>query len=485
MSFMQFNSYVFVLCFLPLTVVVYYLANKLKPIAGKLVLIVASTVFYSFGRANMLIYLGISILINYTSALLIRKHRIRNKFFLALPIIVNTGLLFYFKYLNFLITNINTITGRTIEFKDMILPLGISFYTFQQIAYIVATERGELENSSLVDYLVYILFFPKLVMGPIIDPVDFISQLNQVNKKRADINNIAIGIKIFSLGLIKKALIADTFSNAVSSVYSNVDLATSMDCVLLMLFYTFEIYFDFSGYSDMAVGISSMFNIELPINFDSPYKALSIRDFWKRWHISLTQFLTKYIYIPLGGSKKGRVFTYMNVMIVFLISGLWHGANWTFILWGVLHGLFSCFDRLSFKWWEKVPVPIKWICTFVTVNVLWLLFSAQSVEQWMILLRKMLFMKDASISEGIMNSFNIIESQFAYDVLGLNYLPNNVRGFNMIIFVVSAFVVCLIPDNNFKRKDKLSIPSVVLASFAFVWGLLCMGAESTFVYFGF
>ena len=419
---MQFNSYEFILYFLPITVLFYFLANKVKPVFGKLVIILASVVFYSMGRVNMLLYLGISMLINYTSAKVIKKYKIESRFILALPIIVNVGLLLYFKYLNFAITNINTLLGKEIGLKEIILPLGISFYTFQQIAYIVATERGELGDNNLIDYLTYILYFPKLVMGPIIDPVDFITQINQDSRKRVDITNITIGVKIFSLGLIKKALLADTFSKAVSWAYSNLDAATAMDCMLLILFYTFEIYFDFCGYSDMAVGVSSMFNIDLPMNFDSPYKAISIRDFWKRWHISLTKFLTKYVYIPLGGSRKGTAFTYINTLIVFLVSGLWHGANWTFILWGLLHGLLSCFDRAFDKFEEKIFLPIRWICTFVSVSVLWLLFSAQSVEQWTTILLKILYMQNTSVSTGLINTFNVAESRFIYSILHLSFL---------------------------------------------------------------
>ena len=343
---MQFNSYGFILFFLPVTVLLYFFANKIKLVFGKLVIIIASIIFYSWGRINMLLYLGISLLINYGSALVIKKWKIRNRMVLALPIIVNVGMLVYFKYLNFAISNINALFGKEFPLQNIILPLGISFYTFQQIAYIVATEQGELENNDLIDYMASILYFPKLVMGPIIDPVDYILQLNQSERKKVNLTNLAVGIKIFSLGLLKKVLIADTFANAVSWGYTNIDAATSMDCLLLVLFYTFEIYFDFSGYSDMAVGISSMLNIDLPMNFDSPYKAVSIRDFWKRWHISLTKFLTKYIYIPLGGSRKGDAFTYLNTLIVFLVSGLWHGDNWTFVLWGLFAGLIMVIEGL-------------------------------------------------------------------------------------------------------------------------------------------
>lgn len=483
---MQFNSYEFILYFLPITVTLYFVANKIKPVIGKLVIIIASIVFYSLGRVNMLIYLGISMLVNYSSALVIKKCKTRNRIILALPIIVNVGLLLYFKYLNFAIINIKSFFGKEYELQKIILPLGISFYTFQQIAYIVTTERGELENNNIIDYLAYILYFPKLVMGPIIDPVDYISQLNQNERKKADLTNITIGIKIFSFGLIKKVLLANTFSKAVSWAYKNIDTATAMDCILLVLFYTFEIYFDFSGYSDMAVGVSSMFNIDLPMNFDSPYKAVSIRDFWKRWHMSLTRFLTKYIYIPLGGSRKGIVFTYLNTLIVFLVSGLWHGANWTFILWGLLHGLLSCFDRVIDKIEEKVFLPIiRCFCTFGAVSVLWLLFSAESVKQWKMILSKILCMQNTAVSDGMIDSFNLVENQFIYNILGLNHLPENIRGFNMIIFILAACFICFIPENNYKRKDQMNIGSLLLASFSFVWGILCLGAESKFLYFGF
>ena len=482
---MQFNSYEFILFFMPVVVILYFLANKIKPNVGKLVLIVASIVFYSLGRINMLIYLGISILINYGSAIAVRKLKMKNKMLMALPLIVNVGLLLYFKYSNFVITNINTFFGTELELQEIILPLGISFYTFQQIAYIVATQQGALGKNSFIDYLTYILYFPKLIMGPIIDPVDFISQINQNSRKKVDITNISTGIKIFSLGLIKKVLLADTFAKAVSWANANYAATTAMDCILLMLFYTFEIYFDFSGYSDMAVGVSSMLNIDLPMNFDSPYKAISIRGFWKRWHMSLTRFLTKYIYIPLGGSRKGLVFTHINTLIVFLVSGLWHGANWTFILWGLLHGLFSCFDRIFEKTEEKIFMPVRWLCTFILVNVLWLLFSAQTVEQWKSILSKVLFMQSTEVSDGMIASFDLAENQFIYNIFGMNYLSTNIRGFNMLIFILVACFVCFVPDNNFRKKDILNIGSLILASLAFIWGILCLGTESTFVYFGF
>lgn len=482
---MQFTSYYFILFFLPITVLLFFLSNKINPIIGKLILIVASIIFYSYGHLHMLMYLGMSILINYIAALIIRRCRTHPRIALSVPVIINVGLLLYFKYLGFAITNLNQFFGLQFAIPEIVLPLGISFYTFQQIAYIVAIGNGELEDANIIDYLTYILFFPKLIMGPIIDPVDFIRQINNEATRKVNATNIAIGIKLFSFGLFKKMLIADTFAGAYAWIKSNVGTITAMDCFLGMLFYTFEIYFDFSGYSDMAIGTAYMFNIQLPMNFDSPYKAISIRDFWKRWHISLTKFLTKYIYIPLGGSRKGLLFTYINTMIVFLVSGLWHGANYTFLLWGLLHGLFSCFDRAFDKLQENVFLPIRWLCTFGVVNVLWLLFSAESIQQWKDMLRAMLFMQDTSIHSEVLEAFTLPEFTFFYDILHLNTLSNNVRGFSMIIFIIAASIICFIPENNYRKKEILSIPSLILASIAFVWGLLCLGGEATFIYWSF
>ncbi len=482
---MQFNSYEFILFFFPITILLYFMANKLNALAGKCVLILASIYFYAHGRAEMLIYLGLSMVINYLSALLIKKFRLQTKWMLFLPVTVNIGLLLYFKYLNFAITNINQLFGMDLALKEIILPLGISFYTFQQIAYLVATSKGELENNDLIDYLAYILFFPKLVMGPITEPVDYIGQLNDGARKTINAHHIAVGIRLFSCGLLKKALLADTFAKAAGWVYGNLKAATAMDCILLMLFYTFEIYFDFSGYSDMATGAALMLNIDLPMNFDSPYKAVSIRDFWKRWHMSLTKFLTRYIYIPLGGSRKGIFFTYLNTMIVFLVSGLWHGANWTFILWGFLHGILSCADRIFAKAEERIFLPVRWLCTFLATNVLWLLFSAESVTQWKNILQKALFMQDTTISSGLIKIFSSAENNFIFDILHLNYFSAHVRGFAMLLYIIAACIICFIPENNYRSKEDLSVRSLLLSSFCFIWGLLCLGAESIFVYFGF
>lgn len=482
---MQFNSFLFILFFLPVTVIFYYIANKLNNLFGKLVLLAASVIFYGYSDWSMLLMIGLSLAINYCFVVLIKKVSNFKKLFLAVPIAINIGLLLYFKYLDFAILNINDWFGTSISCRNIILPVGISFFTFQQIAYLVAVYSKELSSANLLDYIVYILYFPKLLMGPLTEPADFIGQLNDSSLKRVDWSNIASGIEIFSLGLFKKVMIADVFANAVSWGFSNYEEASAMDLILVMLFYTFEIYFDFSGYSDMAVGASQMLNITLPINFDSPYKAISIRDFWRRWHVSLTKFFTKYVYIPLGGSKKGLVFTCVNTMIVFLLSGIWHGANWTFVLWGLLHGLFSVYDRLFDKYLSRIWEAARAACTFILVNVLWLLFRADDIGQWKYMLKQMIGLQDLNVSDGLIEAFQLQEMTFINNTLHLSKFSDNIRGFWMLLYIVGAFAICGLFENNYRKMKEHSAPMAVISALAFVWGLICLSAESVFVYFGF
>lgn len=482
---MQFNSFSFILLFLPLTVLLYYISNGLNITIGKIVLLIASITFYAYPDWRVLNVISISLAINYLFAALIKKTNRWRTLYLCIPIIINIGLLLYFKYSNFAITSINTYFGKEMPLKELILPVGISFFTFQQIAYIVAVYKGEIEKADILDYLVFILFFPKILMGPLTDPVDFIGQLNDSLSKKINWENISFGIKIFSLGLFKKVMLADVFAGAVAWGYTNIETATSMDWILVMLFYTFEIYFDFSGYSDMATGASLMFNITLPINFDSPYKAISIRDFWRRWHISLTKFLTKYIYIPLGGNKKGILFTCLNTMIVFLVSGIWHGANWTFILWGAMHGALSIFDRLFDKVQEKICGPARWICTFTAVNILWLLFRSETILQWRDILTKIICFQNLNVSDELIRIFELQETSFISNTLNLNWQTENIRGFWMLVYIVVSGGICLLFENNYKKLKSNSWVMMVISAIAFIWGFICLSSESVFVYFNF
>ena len=249
----------------------------------------------------------------------------------------NIGILFYYKYMGFFIQNINVLFKTNFLITKLLLPLGISFFTFQQLSYVIDSYLGRVKTYSFRQYVLFVTFFPQLIAGPIVLHDEIIPQFKNIDKKTFNWNNFSEGLMAFSFGMAKKVIIADSFGNVVNYGFANLAGLDSTNAIFTMLSYTIQIYFDFSGYCDMATGIAKMFNIDLPINFNSPYKALSITEFWKRWHITLTRFLRTYIYFPLGGNRKGQCRTYLNLFIVFLVSGLWHGANYTFIVWGILH----------------------------------------------------------------------------------------------------------------------------------------------------
>ncbi len=486
---MQFNSYLFILAFLPLFLTIYFVGNKVNTRCGRWLIVIAGLIFYYYAGIESFKLFLISAVVNFILVLILKKVHKGTKILLFIAISANVGLLLFYKYVSFIVATTSSgsaVAASTSDFfQDIVMPLGISFFTFQQIMYVVGVYRGEIEKVSVLDYAAYITYFPKLLMGPMVEPVDLLAQINNPELKKINLDNLAIGLKLFSFGLFKKLVIADTFTRGVEWGFTNVEVATEADMILTMLFYTFEIYFDFSGYTDMATGISKMINIDLPINFDSPYKATSIRDFWKRWHISLTKFFTKYIYFPLGGSRKGNIRTYVNIMIVFLVSGLWHGANFTFILWGAIHGFLQVLERLFDKCFNKLPKVIRWVYTFVAVNVLWLLFRAESISQWRIILNKILNFRSTVISDGMIDSFVLPETPMLFDLLHLTEIDGLVRGFSLLLFTVAAFIICLIPENNYKSQERRSVVNMIMASVAFVWGFLCLSSESVFVYFNF
>ncbi len=476
---MQFNSYDFIMLFLPVLLAGYFLLNRLDVRLGKLFLVGMGVWFYVWYGGSSAAVLLASMLVNYAAAALVARRPKAAKLIVTLDVAANIALLVYFKYFNFILSNLNALLHAGYH-VDVFLPLGISFFTFQQISYVLYVRRKG-ENDSLLDYLLYILYFPKLIMGPITEPETLIPQFGDAARKRADWKNIACGLKLFGFGLFKKMILADTFAAAVNWCFSNIPAAGSADLFLCSLAYTFEIYFDFSGYSDMAVGVSQMLNIDLPINFDSPYKALSIRDFWKRWHMSLTGFLTRNVYIPLGGSRRGVFRTCLNTLVVFLVSGLWHGANWTFVLWGLLHGLLSVADRLFDRREQKLHAAVRWCFTFLCVNFLWLLFRADSVSQWLGMLNTLFHFRNMAVSPQLLHCFEIQEASVLLPVLHLG----NVGGAMALLFYVGAFLLCLIPENCYRKKDSLTLSGTALAAAAFFFGFLHLGGESVFVYFNF
>lgn len=378
---MLFNSYEFIFIFLPLSFFIYFYLNKRRLINGAKGFLVASSLFfYSWWNIIYLPLILFSIFFNYfIGEALTKKNNkpiLSKKKLLTLGIIINVLLLGYFKYMDFFIFNINFLAGTELPLLDLALPLAISFFTFQQIAYLVDCYKGKTKERDFLNYTLFVTFFPQLIAGPIVHHKEIMSQFTKASNKVKNYKNISLGIFIFSIGLFKKVVIADTLAIWATNGFDKAETLNFIEAWTTSLSYTFQIYFDFSGYTDMAIGIALLFNIKLPINFDSPYKANNIQDFWKRWHITLSKFLKEYIYIPLGGNRKREFITYINILSTFLIGGLWHGAGWTYIFWGFLHGLALVIHRIWHKFGIKVHTLIAWFITFNFVNITWIFFRA-------------------------------------------------------------------------------------------------------------
>lgn len=480
---MSFNSYIFILCLLPISFIGYFALSRKKQEYGLLWLLLSSLVFYAWAGISVLLLFIASLFFNYIFTICIRKRR--SKSLLACGIVLNVLLLIYFKYSGFLVENINALLKTSFVFENIALPLGISFFTFTQISWLVDTFRGETDDYGLLEYALFISYFPKMAEGPIALHGDILPQFRDVSKKVIDYDNISRGIMIFVFGLFKKLMIADTLGKAVDWGFNYVPDLYSLDIWIVMLAYTLQIYFDFSGYCDMASGISMMFNIDLPVNFNSPYKALTITDFWKRWHISLTSFLRKYVYFPLGGSKKGTVRTYINMIIVFIVSGIWHGANWTFVLWGALHGACQVLHRIFRKPFDKLFAPIKWFITFLFVNIAWLLFRADSVSQWWYMVNKAFGIKYRTMHEELVSVFKIPRLRTVLSVVGLPYSDMSVYVFGMVLMLVACMFICLVPRNNLEREHKTNLLTLVITLILFMVCLLSLSNVTSFLYFNF
>ena len=467
--------------FLPIVLLAYFLAGRVSYRLRLIVLMGASLVFYwPAGIHCCLLLLG-SLLVNYGLCQLLRRRK-APKAIVTVGILLNVLLLFLFKYYNFFAENVQAFLGAELPRHSWLLPLGISFYTFQQISYLLERYRGQGEEDSFLEYGAYILYFPKLVMGPLTEPGDLIRQFRDPQRKHLNWDNLMGGICIFVRGLLKKVFFADIFAAAVNWGFSHVPQLTAVDTGIVMVCYTLQIYFDFSGYSDMAVGISKMLNLQLPQNFHQPYRALSVGDFWKRWHMTLTGFFTRNIYIPLGGSRRGQLRTYCNVMIVFLVSGIWHGANWTFLLWGLLYGLLVAADKALGKH-NRLPAAFNWMITFAIVNVLWLLFRADSVGQWIYLLRNMLSLRGLSVTP------DLLRCMFAQGLEILEILvPVLSSKIHFLLFVLAGLLVslfCREPQTRVYRPGILQLAGSLSAALLCFWLIYSNTMQSTFVYFGF
>ncbi len=486
---MLFNSYIFIFLFLPLALAGYFILNNIgKYKLSNFFLLVMSLWFYGYFNPYYLWIICASIIGNYIFSRLINHytgHMVKRAVTIA-GIAANIVLIFYFKYLDFFIENVNMVFGSGFELRNIVLPLGISFFTFQQISYLVDTYRGMTKDYSFLEYALFVAYFPQLVAGPIVLHNETIPQFRNPEKRKMNSDNLARGIYIFALGLFKKVLIADTFGRAVTWGYGQVDTLSSMEGILVSLAYTFQLYFDFSGYCDMAIGIGSMFNIDIPRNFNSPYKATSILEFWDRWHITLNRFLREYIYFPLGGSRKGKTRTYINIMIVFLISGLWHGANWTFVIWGAIHGIANCLNRMLNPLWNKIAKVPRWLITFVFINFTWIFFRAESVKQACGMIARIICMDTVTISDGLVDNFKLAEFEWIEDhIHRLGYFLQMVPGLYMWMFFIIAFICILFAKNSSEINFKPTIARGIVSIFMLVWGIMSLSGISTFLYFNF
>ena len=382
---MLFNSIDFLFVFLPVTFFVYFLLNKLKLVnlaTGWLV--IASLAFYSYWKLDYLPIILISMLFNYSIGKTLsddNKLKINKKLVMVFAVIVNVGLLVYYKYFDFLIQNINAVFHQNFNYMNIVLPLAISFFTFQQIAYIVDSYEGKTKEYDFLTYALFVTFFPQLIAGPIVHHKEMMPQFANLRNRFINHKNISIGLFLLAIGLFKKVMIADNLSPFVIMSYENIPVLTFFESWCVSICYTMQLYFDFSGYCDMAMGIGYLFNIILPQNFNSPYIADSIQDFWRRWHMTLSRFLKDYIYIPLGGNRNGQFKTYRNLFSTFLIGGIWHGANWTFIIWGAMHGIMICIHRF----WKNLNIKMyHWfavLITFLFVNFTWVYFRAPHISK--------------------------------------------------------------------------------------------------------
>lgn len=393
---MLFNSFGFIFLFLPLCLALFTLANRWRGVAGGVFAIVAgSLVFYASWDARFLLLLLPSVGLNYLAgraiASALEAGATQNaRFRLGVAVSGNLLVLGWFKYVGFLAASLNTAFGANLPLLANILPLGISFFTFEQIGYLVDVRRGSPVERNLARYALFVMFFPRLVAGPILRVSELLPQIPRSGRMVHGATDIAVGGTLFAVGLAKKAFLADGIAPYANSIFaaaghdSNLTLAAAWSGTLA---YTLQIYFDFSGYSDMAIGAARMFGLRFPMNFNSPYKALSIVEFWRRWHMTLSRFLRDYLYISLGGNRRGQVMRFFNLFITMLLGGLWHGANWTFVAWGALHGIYLIINHGWSMLGTRVPYAARltasragrlvcWMVTMLGVVVGWVFFRA-------------------------------------------------------------------------------------------------------------
>ncbi|MDA3130682.1 MBOAT family O-acyltransferase [Aliibacillus thermotolerans] len=483
---MLFNSHVFIFGFLPIVFIVYFIFRKIDLVAGaKIWLVFSSLFFYSWWNPVYLPILLGSIITNFLFGKTIEKVSYK-KIILTIGIIFNVALLGYFKYVDFFIANVNMIFETNFSLLHVALPLAISFFTFQQIAYLVDTYKGEAKKYSFLNYALFVTFFPQLIAGPIVHHKEMMPQFETLSARFVRAKNVVLGSFIFFIGLFKKTVIADTFAIYASDGFGRPETLTLIEGWIVSLSYSFQIYFDFSAYSDMAIGLALLFNIKLPINFNSPYKALNIQDFWRRWHMTLGRFLTKYIYIPLGGNRISESRTLFNIMIVFGISGFWHGAGWTFVVWGLLHGVASVIHRLWRKLAIDMPKWLAWFITFQFVNVAWVFFRAESFQDALHVLKAMVGLQGISIPPYLESLFQQIQV-IPYEVTERFFVGDLYEFHKIIVLLIVFLFISVFAKNSIERLQSFrpNWKTALFIGFVTVVSILHLTRVSEFIYFNF
>lgn len=508
---MLFNSVVFIMVFLPLTLIGFYTLQQFKnPVYAKLFLTGASLFFYGYYNPRYLILLGASLLCNQGCSRLFAlcSSQAKRRLILAAGLTANLGLLFYFKYFNFFIDNCNLLLHTHISIEKIALPLGISFFTFQQISYIVDRYRKEAPYYSFLDYTCFITFFPQLIAGPIVMHSDFMPQLLARKNRKPDAEKFFDGFSLFIMGLAKKVLLADVLALPVNAAFNDinvlryyVDIPTGW---LIIFCYTFELYFDFSGYCDMARGIGKLFGLELPINFDSPFKAESVSEFWRKWHITLGLWLKNYLFYPLlrtgafsalqtslrkrFGKKAGKKMTAaLALLILWFLEGLWHGANWNFICFGLMHGLAIITEEI----FPKLRLPsatARKAATFLFFALSMVLFRSDSLQNAVLYYKRMFTAPMTPYLFRLGDSLQLAETFLVTKFLQLK-LPALEEPFLLTVLFILLLISCILvigpkAEEWIFKKGRTRRGLFLLASL-FTWSLISLSQVSTFLYFNF
>ncbi|MFD3158106.1 MBOAT family O-acyltransferase [Haloimpatiens sp. FM7330] len=397
---MVFSSLIFIFVFLPLTIFTYYIVPRAL---RNFILVVASLIFYAWGEPTYIVIMLFSTVFDYINGLLIHKYKERKtitRLVLINSIVVNLGILCFFKYYGFVVDNINAVFNLGLTAKKLPLPVGISFYTFQTMSYVIDLYLGKVKmQKNIISFAAYVTMFPQLVAGPIVKYGDIAKQLN--NRKES-LDMFGEGVELFVIGLGKKVLLANNIGILWSSVKAlPMNNLSVLSAWLGIIAFTFQIYFDFSGYSDMAIGLGKMFGFHINKNFNYPYISKSITEFWRRWHMSLGSWFREYVYIPLGGNKKGRLKQYRNIFIVWFATGLWHGASWNFVFWGLYFGVFLVIEKtFLLKWFDNKPKFIGHVYTMLIVIVGWVLFEFDNITQGLAFIKVMFGFGTHSLIDG-------------------------------------------------------------------------------------